>query len=293
LAFVVLPGLARADEVRLKGAGKVTGQIVERTETAVVVETGPGRVTIARARIERIVESRSAIEVYGARALVLRPTDAEGWTGLARFAAENGLSAQSRQAWSRVLAVEPDNPEANAALGRAQIEGRWMSEDEAYRTHGYVPFEGRWVSPDEHDALLRERAADEAAERERREAELRLREAEARAREAEANARAAEAAAAGTAPDGGIPYWVAGGVSVGAPFWPCPWVPGGATVLTRHRPCPPEVHAGLRPAHQTRSTGRGQRNAPSGHRPTSIGPRHSVRNASVAEPTRRASALRP
>ena len=57
-----------------------------------------------------------------------------------------------------------------------------MGQDEAYRARGYVSFEGRWVTPPEHEALVRERAAEEASERETREAGLRVREAEARAR---------------------------------------------------------------------------------------------------------------
>ena len=139
-------------------------------------------------RIERIVESRSALEEFHERAAALAPGDAAGWATLARWAAERDLVTQSREAWQRVLAADPAHPEANAALGRVELDGEWVSEDEAYRARGYVEYEGRWVTPAEHEALVRERAAEEASARERREAELRVREAEARAREAEARA---------------------------------------------------------------------------------------------------------
>ena len=44
-----------ADEVLLKGGGRVSGVVVDRTATAVVIETGPGRVTLPLTRVEKIV----------------------------------------------------------------------------------------------------------------------------------------------------------------------------------------------------------------------------------------------
>jgi hypothetical protein len=96
------------------------------------------------------------------------------------------------------------------------LDGAWVTEDEAYRARGYVEYEGRWVTPAEHEALVRERAAEEAAAWETREAELRLREAEARAREAEARAREAEAAQESTE-EGGFPLWWGWGGAVVVP----------------------------------------------------------------------------
>jgi hypothetical protein len=203
-AFAAAP--AAADEVFLRGGGHVTGVIVERTKDAVVLETAPGRVTLPVRRIERIVESRSALEVFRERAADLAPGDVDGWAALARWAAERDLLTQAREAWQAVLAVNPSHPEANAALGRVALDGAWMAEADAYRARGYVEFEGRWVTPAEHEALVRERAAEETSARETREGELRIREAEARAREAEARAREAEAAAQEPVQEG-IPYW--------------------------------------------------------------------------------------
>jgi hypothetical protein len=200
--------------------------IVERTKDAVVIETAPGRLTFPMKRIERIVESRSALEEFRERAAELAPGDSAGWAMLARWAAERDLLTQSREAWQRVLAADSSHPEANAALGRVELDGEWVTEEQAYRTRGYVEYEGRWVTPAEHEALVRERAAEEASARERREAELRVREAEARAREAEARAREAEATAQQSTEDGGIPLgWGWGGVGVLPPGYPPPQEP--------------------------------------------------------------------
>ena len=260
-------GTASSDEILLRSGGRVSGVIVERTRDAIVVETGPGRVRLSMALVEKVVEGRSALEGYRERAAALEPGDVEGWATLARWAAERDLLTQSRETWQRVLAADPYHREANAALGRVEVDGTWMGRDEAYRARGYVSFEGRWVTPPEHEALVRERAADEASEREMREAGLRVREAEARAREAEARAHEAETAAQPV--DGGIPFgWGWGGGLVTSPLapWrldPQPWVepmvrppvhptrpphrpPGETTGRPQPSPPPPAKRAGSR-----------------------------------------------
>jgi hypothetical protein len=225
---------AASDEIFLRGGGHVRGVIVERTNDTVVIETAPGRLTFPMKRVERIVESRSALEEFQERAAELAPGDAAGWATLARWAAERDLLTQSREAWQRVLASDPSHAEANAALGRVELDGAWVTEAEAYRARGYVEHEGRWVTPAEHEALVRERAAEEASARERREADLRVREAEARAREAEARAREAEAGAQQSTEDGGIPLWWGWGGVGGVPPFPPPEEPPPG-------PIPPET----------------------------------------------------
>ena len=233
---------ATSDEIFLHGGGRVRGVIVERTKDAVVIETAPGRLTFPMKRVEKIVESRSALEEFQERAAELAPGDAAGWATLARWAAERDLLTQSREAWQRVLASDPSHAEANEALGRVELDGAWVTEGEAYRARGYVEHEGRWVTPAEHEALVRERAAEETSARQRREADLRVREAEARAREAEARAREAEAGAQQSTEDGGIPLWWGwgwGGVGVMPPIPPPEEPPPGPTPPEMPPPGPP------------------------------------------------------
>jgi hypothetical protein len=114
-----------------------------------------------------------------------------------------------------------------------QVNGRWVSEDEGYQAKGYVRFEGEWMTPAEHEAILRERAAEAAHERGRVEGEQRAREAEARAQEAEARARKAEAEAkeAQEASEG-LPLWY--GWGAGPVAWPSgPVVTPYRTVVPR------------------------------------------------------------
>jgi hypothetical protein len=234
VTLLLLPAAGGADEVHLTSGGVVSGVIVEQTDEAVVLEAGPGRVTLLRSRIARVVESRSALATFQEHAAGVAPGDVEGLASLARWADDHDLATQARETWRRVLTLDPDHPEANAALGRTFLHGVWMDESDAHRAQGYVRYRERWVTPEEHEALVRERATEERAESDRREADLRVREAEARAREAEARAREAEALAdQAEGPVEGIPYWwVPAG---GGPIWP----PGGVV------PPPPWV----RPEH--------------------------------------------
>jgi hypothetical protein len=230
LLVFLLPAASRGDEVYLKGGGKVSGRVVARTATSVEVDVGAGKITVAADRVVRIEERRSALDDYYDRAGALAATDVASWRALGRWASDQGLSSQVREAYSRVLATAPDDPEANRALGRVAVGGRWMTEDESYRARGYVELDGDWMTPAERDAILRERAAAADADRRRVESEARVKDAEARAREAEARAAQAEAEAAAQAQDG-IPLWW--GWGPGPVLWPSQPVSGPSRPVAR------------------------------------------------------------
>jgi hypothetical protein len=213
--------VAFCDEVYLKGGGKVSGRIVQRTENLVEVEVGAGKVGVPANRVERIVEGRSALDGYYERAGRLGPADREGWAALGRWASDQGLPSQAREAYHRVLAVDPNDAEANRALGNVQANGRWMTEEDGYRARGYVQFEGEWMTPAEQARLQREQAAQADSDRARAMAEARARQAEQRAAE-DAEARAKQAAVAQQETPG-IPLWW--GWGPGPVLWPTPPVP--------------------------------------------------------------------
>jgi hypothetical protein len=210
-ALLTVAAQAGADQIVMRTGGRIDGVVVEQTATAVVIETGPGRVTLPMSRVAQVVKGHSALDSWRERSASLHAGDVQGWAALARWAGDAGLSTQSADAWYRVLASDPRNVEANRAVGHVQVDGAWLAGDEAYRTRGYVMYEGRWVSQAEQEASIRERFADEASEQQRNEAGFRAREAEARAREAEARAREAEAATSPSSDDGGIPFYIAYG----------------------------------------------------------------------------------
>ncbi len=228
LVLAASPAWLLADDVFLKGGGKVSGRIVKRTATSVEIDVGAGSVTLPMTRVERIQEGRSALQDYYDRAGALASGDLAGWKELARWASAQGLATQAREAYERVLRADPGDRDANLARGNVQLEGQWVSEVEGYRARGLIEFERRWITPAEQEAILRQRAAESEAARGQRAMDAQVREAEARAREAEAQARAAEAGAnAAEYADEGIPlWWGGGGWGPGPGIWPPVAQPG-------------------------------------------------------------------
>jgi len=189
---VLFPTALSADEVFIKGAGSISGRIVDQTATQVMVDIGGGTVGLPMAKVDRIVKAPTDLDEFDARAGRLGRWEIEGWRALGRWASRQGLDRQARQAYERILAVMPDDPEAEAALGFVFLEDRWVPEEVAYRARGFVKFEGEWMLPAE--AQLRLDAA--AREQEAREAEASARAAELEKLKAEVKAQyEAEAAA--------------------------------------------------------------------------------------------------
>jgi hypothetical protein len=232
-------GVVTADEVFLVGGGRIIGEVVEQSANAVVVDVGPGRVTLPASRVSRIASGRSALAVYRSRAARLGPADAAGWLELGLWARDSDLLTLAREAFERVLAADPANEAAHRALGHVRLSGQWMTESESYRARGYVDFEGSWMTPAQARLLADQRAVEAEARRADREAAAREREAEARARTAEAEAVRA-AAEAQAAQSSGIPYGWVFGPGYG------PFDPYGGVVM------PVAPHGGARHGHRTR-----------------------------------------
>ncbi len=167
LVAASLPSAISADEVFLKGGGQLSGKITSRTATSVEVDVGAGKIAVPASSVLRIEEGRSPLHEYEDRAARLAAGDVDGWVALGDWAKSRGLSSQAREAYHRALAASPLDARANAALGNVQVDGRWMSEEESYKAKGYVQFEGDWMTPAEQQTLQRERAAEDARDRER------------------------------------------------------------------------------------------------------------------------------
>ena len=238
--LLFVPSMLLADEVYLKGAGTISGRIVEQTETTITVDVGGGTVGVPMARVERIEKKRSPLDDYDERAAGLGPQDADGWLKLGRWASKQGLSAQAREAYETVLSIEPDNEEARIALGYVLLDGRWMTEEQSYQARGYVKYEGEWMTRNEAQAL-------EANYQANRDAERRAIDAEVAAQQAE---RAAEKAAKEAESDSWYQYndpllW--GGWGYGVTYWPStPSRPNRPNAPSRPAQLPARAPAGGR-----------------------------------------------
>src|SRR5712691_336311 len=66
--LALVPALVHADQVVLKTGGEIKGEIVERRADALVMEVGPGRLTLPMASVARVVSSTTDLGIYRARA---------------------------------------------------------------------------------------------------------------------------------------------------------------------------------------------------------------------------------
>jgi tetratricopeptide (TPR) repeat protein len=218
LALFLAPGALFADEIFLKGAGSVSGNITQQTPDMVMINTGDGTMGIPTARIQSIKKGRSALDEYTDRAKLLKPGDVQGWKELGRWAMQAGLSTQARQAYQNVIAVSPNDAEAREALGYVQLNGQWLTEEESYRQRGYVKYEGEWMMPAEAQMLQQNSAAEQArrdAEQRANDSAIAAAQAEQKAEEAEKRAKEAEE----NAQQYSNPvYW--GGWGYGTTYWP-------------------------------------------------------------------------
>jgi len=151
-----------ADEVILRGGGSMTGQIIKQTDESVTVDIGYGTITAKMSNVVRIVKSTSPLQTYRERAAKIPADDVEAWRNLARWASGQALSTQAHEAWRHVLAVLPDDEEANTALGMVQLNGKWVTKAESYQARGYVQFEGEWMTPAAEQKILADRQAQQA-----------------------------------------------------------------------------------------------------------------------------------
>ena len=59
---------------------------------------------------------------------------------------------QAREAYSKVRAAQPNDLDANRALGLVLYQGQWISEEDSYKAQGYVKYGSDWMTTAERDA---------------------------------------------------------------------------------------------------------------------------------------------
>ncbi len=216
VVILLAAGPALADDVYLRGGGQITGEIIARSEESVTVDIGGGTMTAKMSSVVRIEESTSPLQEYRMRAESTPADDAEAWRELAQWATAGALSSQAAEAYSQVVAILPDDQEANHALGRVQLDGRWVAEEDAYRAQGYIEFEGQWMTAGERQAILKHRQAREKEIRQENQAAIQAIEADQQAE------KEREAAERKEAERNNSVQW---GWGAGPRYWPVPSQP--------------------------------------------------------------------
>lgn len=214
IVFALAAAPVLADDVYLRGGGQITGEIISRSEDSVTVDVGGGGTITARmSSVVSIEEGISPLQEYRTRAGEIPAGDAEAWRELGRWAMGRALSSQAAHAYTQVIEILPDDQEANRALGRVQLNGKWVTEEESYLAQGYVELEGQWMTPGERQTILADRRTQEQAVRQANEAQIKAIEAEQKADKERAEAEREESRHRNS---------VSWGWGSGPAYWPYP-----------------------------------------------------------------------
>jgi hypothetical protein len=122
--LAVLAAPADADKVHLADGRTLVGvATMDGDDVQIVMEYGAIRVP--RSEVASI-EVGDTPEAELAKKLAAAPDkDPAALAQIARWAAENKLPRQANEIYNRVLAIEPNNPAARAALDFARVDGEW------------------------------------------------------------------------------------------------------------------------------------------------------------------------
>lgn len=123
---------ARADHILLEGGRVLEGEAtVEGDKVDVVLESG--RISFSRREVLRIDEATSPLAEARTREAALKPSDVAGLLRLSDFCRDHQLLNKERELLERVVALEPDHPDARRRLGYVREGKVWVDRDELAR----------------------------------------------------------------------------------------------------------------------------------------------------------------
>lgn len=160
LAMLGARQVAAGETFVLENGGTVAGEIQnpdQSPRTTYVIKTAEGvEITLEKSQVKQIIHQR-ADEVEYDKIRTRYPDTVEGQWELAEWCREKRLSAQRKKHLQRIIQLDPDHEQARRALGYSQIDGQWMTQEEAMIKQGYRRYEGRWRLPQEIEVLERNR----------------------------------------------------------------------------------------------------------------------------------------
>jgi tetratricopeptide (TPR) repeat protein len=156
IAMIAVAGIAAADVVVMKDGRTLDGKITRETDDAITLKLKYGEVEIPKSRIAEIQRCLSALEEYEKKAASVEETP-EAHYDLGQWCAGKGLREEAKEHFRKALGLDPSFAPAGRALGYEQVEGKWLSPDEAAEARGLVKFEGKWIAKEERDNILAER----------------------------------------------------------------------------------------------------------------------------------------
>lgn len=160
MAMLAARQVAAGETFVLENGGTVVGEILnpdQSPRTTYVIKTAEGaEITLEKAQVKQIIHQR-ADEVEYDKIRTRYPDTVDGQWELAEWCREKRLSAQRKKHLQRIIQLEPDHEQARRALGYSQIDGQWMTQEEAMTKQGYRFYQGRWRLPQEIEVLEKNR----------------------------------------------------------------------------------------------------------------------------------------
>ncbi len=146
---------APADIVHLKSGQKVEGKVVSEGATTIEVDTKFGRMSLERAKVDRIERQRLPQDEVTHRRREAGQ-DVAALYAVALYAKEHRLTNDYRSILQDILKLDALHTEANKGLGRVFYEGQWFTPEELekyksrfadqMKAEGKVLYKGSWVT---------------------------------------------------------------------------------------------------------------------------------------------------
>ncbi|CAN5906732.1 hypothetical protein BH23PLA1_BH23PLA1_17960 [soil metagenome] len=146
----------RADEIVLRGGGRIQGVVVgdpDRPEyVQVYTATGANPYSFRKEQVEKVVPGPTPLTEYLQRKARLSES-AEDHHELGLWAEEQGLSGPAKVHFRRAVELDDAYGPAQEKLGRVLHDGRWMSFAEVRQSQGLVQHEGRWMTREQMEGI--------------------------------------------------------------------------------------------------------------------------------------------
>lgn len=180
LIVALVASIASADEIKLTNGRKINGKVTKQDANKVVIEVGAGTITLDAKDVSSVDKGRHPIDEYQEKWNAIKDsTKASDYLALAKWADDNKLTRYTPALYQKVIALEPDNAQARAALRHEKMGGKWLTFEEAQTARGLVLHEDRWITKAEVQMIekrrleAKERAIIAQMEREKRAEEAR------------------------------------------------------------------------------------------------------------------------
>jgi hypothetical protein len=165
-AAVLILGLARlcaADVIVFRDGRRLEGKIVGETEESLTVQVKYGEVVVPKRNVASIEKGPTSLEEYEKKSAAVED-DAKAHFELGQWCEQKGLEEEAKKEYLKALQGDPAYAPAGRALGYENVEGKWLSPDEAKKARGLVEFEGKWMPEKDRDGILAERDAEKQDE---------------------------------------------------------------------------------------------------------------------------------